>query len=96
MTSAETQKQSTVIPLAVLLGLMLIGLAAWQLFGEPAKRRTAERTINAAIAACDQGGKQEFDRRMVEASLAIEDLNGEDMQIYEARLHNQLTFHGCK
>jgi len=80
----------------ILLVVMAVGIVAWQIFGEPGKLRTANRAIDAAEAACRQGGKQEFDRRMVEAALAIKELDWDDQPTAEATLSNRLILAGCK
>ena len=61
-----------------------------------AKERIADRAINAAVDAYIQGGKQEFDHRMVDANLAIDDLDYTQNPIFEAKLNNRLIEIGCR
>ncbi len=85
--------------LLILLPILLIviaGILLWQIWGEPGKKRRADQAIDAAVEACVQGGRVEFDRRMVDANLAINDLDGEDMEIYAAKLDNRLIQFSCK
>ncbi len=87
-------KASRILFSVLLIVVVLILL--WQIWGEPGKRRRANQAIDAAVEACAQGGRTEFDRRMVEAKLAINDLDYEDSPIYEAKLNNRLIELSCK
>ncbi|HEV2495536.1 MAG TPA: hypothetical protein VG204_20960 [Terriglobia bacterium] len=80
----------------VLVLAVLLGIAVWQVWGEPGKRRAAQRAIDAAVAACDQNLQLETDRRRDEASAAISHLEGADREMYQITLDNQLANHGCK
>jgi hypothetical protein len=75
---------------------VIAGILLWQIWGEPGKKRRADEAIDAAVEACVQGGRTEFDRRMVDANLAINDLDGEDTEIYAAKLDNRLIQFSCK
>ena len=80
----------------VLVLAVLLGIAVWQVWGEPGKRRTAQRAIDAAVAACDKNLQMETDRRRDEASAALNELDRTDRETYQITLDNQLAAHGCK
>jgi hypothetical protein len=80
----------------VLLLAILLGLAAWQVWGEPGKRRAAQRAIDAAVAACDNSWATELDHRRAEAVAAVTNLDPADREMYQITLDNQLAAHGCK
>jgi hypothetical protein len=92
----KAQSRAPLVALLALVALVLVGIACWQLWGEPGKLREADRAIDAAEAACAQGGRAEFDHRMVEARTAIGELDGEDSPIYQAKLDNRLLLIGCR
>jgi hypothetical protein len=97
LTAQASPKASRggVLFLFSILLTLIVGILLWQIWGEPGKRRRADQGIDAAVEACVQGGRAEFDRRMVEANLAIDDLDGVDGQIYRAKLDNRLIMMGC-
>jgi hypothetical protein len=93
---SNQKDRSGYVGLAILLLIVLLAIAGWQIWGEPAIKRAAQHAIDAAVAACSQGGKQEFDHRMVEAGLAIDKLDYEDREMYQTALDNRLIAYGCK
>jgi uncharacterized membrane protein YvbJ len=93
------KNQSNLKPLRILFPVLftvILCVIVWQMWGEPGKRRRADQAIDAAVEACAQGGRAEFDHRVVEANLAIEDLDAVDMQVYEASLNNRLIEVSCR
>jgi len=93
--AANSNRIVAIISIVVLV-LVLLCVAGWQLFGEPAKKREAHHAIDAAVEACTQRGRQEFDHRMVEAKLAISELDTADEEIFDTELDNRLIQIGCK
>jgi len=80
----------------VLVLAILLGLAAWQVLGEPGKRRAAQHAIDAAVAACDQNRQEELYGLRDKASAAINNLDPADREMYQITLDNQLSAHGCR
>lgn len=80
----------------VLVLALLLGVAAWQVWGEPGRRRDAQRAIDAAVVACDTSWARDFPGRLAEASAAVERLDPGDRAMYQITLDNQLIAHHCK
>jgi hypothetical protein len=80
----------------VLVAILAFCVIGWEMFGPPAKKRAADRALKAALVACQQGGRVEVDRRVVEAKLAFDALDVYDQTIYEAKLDTGLRVWGCK